>query len=174
MPNKKIDFSNTSIYKIVCNDLNITDIYVGHTTQFTKRKSGHKNRYNNPNSPKYNFKIYNTIRNNGGWENWSMIEIEKYDCNDGNEALARERYWYETLNASLNHQCPNGTQKEYYNQNKETIKARIKKYYESNIKMIKEKKSCVCECICGETYTTSNKSRHKKTKKHIEFVQTLN
>ena len=38
------------------------------------------------------------IRKNGGWENWCMIEIEKYPCNDKNEAKARERYWLETLN----------------------------------------------------------------------------
>ena len=31
-----------------------------------------------------------------------MIEIEKYQCNDGNEARTRERQWYEQLNASLN------------------------------------------------------------------------
>jgi hypothetical protein len=31
-----------------------------------------------------------------------MIEIEKYNCNDGNEARARERYWFEELQAKLN------------------------------------------------------------------------
>ena len=31
-----------------------------------------------------------------------MIEIEKYTCGDGNEARARERYWYEQLQAMLN------------------------------------------------------------------------
>ena len=30
------------------------------------------------------------IRENGDWNNWSMIEIEKYPCNDDNEARARE------------------------------------------------------------------------------------
>ena len=40
------------------------------------------------------------IRENEGWNNWSMIEIEKYPCNDKNEACARERYWYELLNAN--------------------------------------------------------------------------
>ena len=31
-----------TIYKIVCNDLSITDCYVGHTTDFVKRKCNHK------------------------------------------------------------------------------------------------------------------------------------
>jgi hypothetical protein len=96
MPKKIIDFSKIIIYKIVCNDLNITDVYVGHTTNFINRKAKHKSDCNNPNSKSYNYKIYNLIRQNGGFENWSMIEIEKFqDCNDINEASAKERYYYE-------------------------------------------------------------------------------
>ena len=106
MPKKEIDYQNTIIYKIVCNDLNVKDVYVGHTTNFTKRKTRHKYDCINHNSKKRNLKVYETIRDNGGWENWSMIEIEKYNCNDCNEACSRERYWYELLNANLNMICP--------------------------------------------------------------------
>jgi len=70
-----------------------------HTTNFIKRKAQHKSNCNNPNSESYNFKIYNTIRDNESFGNWSLIEIEKYPCNDINEACARERYYYELLNA---------------------------------------------------------------------------
>jgi len=42
MPRKIINYTNTIIYKIVCNDLNITDLYVGSTTDFTNRKYNHK------------------------------------------------------------------------------------------------------------------------------------
>ena len=98
-----IDYSKTIIYKIVCNDLNITDVYVGHTTNFISRKARHKSNCNNINGNEYYFKIYNTIRNNGGWDNWSIIEIENVrDCNDINEACTRERYWYELLNGYQN------------------------------------------------------------------------
>jgi hypothetical protein len=106
MPRKEIDYSKTVIYKIVCDDLNVTDNYVGSTTDFRKRKSTHKSICNNPNSKDYNRKIYQTIRDNGGWDNWTMIEIEKYPCTDNNEALARERYWVEKLNSSLNINVP--------------------------------------------------------------------
>lgn len=95
MPKDIINYSSTIIYKIVCKDLNVKDIYVGHTTNFIRRKANHKYDCNNPNSKPYNFKIYLTIRENGGWSNWEMIEVEKYNCNDRNEAAARERYWYE-------------------------------------------------------------------------------
>ena len=42
MPIQNIKYNNTLIYKIVCNDLNIKDVYVGHTTDFRRRKNCHK------------------------------------------------------------------------------------------------------------------------------------
>jgi len=139
MPKQFIDYSKTIIYKIVCNDLNIRDVYVGQTTNFINRKAKHKSDCNNPNSKSYNFKIYNSIRNNGGWLNWSMIEIEKFqDCNDINEASAKERYYYELLNAKLNSNCPGRNnkeyKKEYYQDNKDNIQKNSKNYYENNKK----------------------------------------
>jgi len=108
MPKCLIKYQNTIIYKIVCNDLNISDCYVGHTTNFTKRKAVHKTYCNNENKDVANsqIKIYKIIRENGGWNNWNMIEIEKFSCNDSNEARARERYWYEKLEPNLNTFCP--------------------------------------------------------------------
>jgi predicted GIY-YIG superfamily endonuclease len=90
MPKINIDYSKTVIYKIVCNDENVNYIYVGSTTNFTKRKCDHKNRCNNINGKEYNHKKYVHIRENGGWENFKMIEVEKYPCNDKREAEARE------------------------------------------------------------------------------------
>jgi hypothetical protein len=99
MPNYILNYENTIIYKLCCQDLNVPYVYVGHTTNFVKRKSGHKTDCNNNNGSKYNFKVYQTIRDNGGWENWSMIKIEDYACSDKLEASKRERYWYEIFNA---------------------------------------------------------------------------
>ena len=127
MPKTNTNYNNTISYKIVCNDLNIKDLYVGHTTNFIKRKNHHKWSCSNIN--RCNLKVYQTIRNNGGWDNWNMIEIEKYPCNDSNEAKSRERYWLETLSASLNRQLPTRTNKEYYNLNKDKINEQKKDYY---------------------------------------------
>ena len=97
MPKTKIDYQKTIVYKIVCNDLNIKDLYIGCTTDFKRRKNEHKNW-----SSTQLDGLYKCIYNNGGWSNWSMIEIEKYPCNDGNEARKQERFWMEKLNATLN------------------------------------------------------------------------
>ena len=132
MPKKEIDYSNTIIYKIVSRDLNIKEYYVGHTTNFTKRKYTHKSNCDNKNSRKYNYNVYKFIRNHEGFDNWSMLEIEKYDCDDLNEACKRERYWIEKLNASLNKVIPTRTKNEYKEANKEVIKEYFKKYGQEN------------------------------------------
>ena len=119
MPKTNCDYLKTIMYKIVCNDLNITDCYVGHTTEFTKRKNSHKSRCTDVDNKMHYFNIYKIIRENGGWTNWSMVEIEKWPCNDGNEARSRERYWYEILNSTLNTEQPSFSMKEYRETNKE-------------------------------------------------------
>jgi hypothetical protein len=143
MPKTNIDYSKTIIYKIVCNDINVVDLYVGFTSDFTRRKANHKNSCINQLKSSYNTKIYKTIRDNGNWINWTMVEIEKYPCNDSNEAHARERHWYETLKASLNSNKPiryheefinyhKDYQKEYYENNKDELIKYQKEYYENN------------------------------------------
>jgi GIY-YIG catalytic domain len=150
MPIQNIKYNNTLIYKIVCNDLNIKDVYVGHTTDFRRRKNCHKS---NCFKIEKNNKLYETINNNGGWENWSMIEIEKYPCNDANEARARERYWLEMFNACLNSNKPISSKQEYYNENKEKIQIYKKQYAELNKEIIQEKK---------RVYTINSKEKRKE------------
>lgn len=135
MPRLKVDYRKTVIYKIVCNDLEVKDLYVGHTTHFTNRKNCHKNRCTNEKNKSYNLKVYKTIRENGGWNNYSMVEVEKFPCKDGNEALARERYWFEQLEAKLNTYSPtlnvenrNENHKEYIKEHAEEIKEYKKQY----------------------------------------------
>ena len=95
-----INYSNTIIYKIQCKDRNCRDVYVGHTTNFINRVLSHKRCSGN--IANTNIKLYRTIMENGGWDNWDMIEIEKYNCSNLTEARIREQYYYELLNANLN------------------------------------------------------------------------
>jgi hypothetical protein len=138
MPITKNDYSQTIMYKIVCKDLNIKSCYVGHTTNFRIRKNSHKSSCCNQNNKKYNLFVYTTIREKGGWDNFQMIEIEKFDCKDGNEAKARERYWIEELKSDLNSSIPTRTYNEYYQDNKEQILEQHKNYRETNKEQILE------------------------------------
>ncbi len=100
MPRLQIDYSNTIVYKIVCKDLDKTECYVGHTTNFVNRKHSHKNVCLTQSLIRT--RLYKYIRENGGWENFDMVEVEKYNCKDVNEAHKYERQWIEKLNAKLN------------------------------------------------------------------------
>lgn len=122
MPLNKIDYSNTIIYKIVCKDLDVKCCYTGYTTNLTERKTSHKSDCNNETGTRYNYKVYQTIRANGGFENWSIIQIEVFPCNNRNEAGSRERVWYEILNSNMNTCVPSRSGKEWYQDNKEAIK----------------------------------------------------
>ena len=96
MPKLIIDYSNTIIYKIICKDKKITDLYVGHTTNFVQRKHSHKESCNSK-SVNFKCKLYNVIRNNGGWDNWEMIMLEFFNCKNSIEAKAKEQEYYEKL-----------------------------------------------------------------------------
>jgi len=97
-----IDYSNTIIYKITCNDSHINDTYVGHTTNFVQRKYAHKQSCANIRSTNYKCKLYETIRNNGGWVNWKMEIINFFNCANQYEARKKEQEYFLLLNANLN------------------------------------------------------------------------
>lgn len=135
------NYNNNVIYKIYCKNETIKDIYIGHTTCFLQRYRLHKSNCNVESSKGYNYKIYKIIRENGGWDNWDMIIIEKYPCENVEQARERERYWIEKESATMNIAIPNRSKKEYsqiYNiVNKEKISEKAKIYRENNKDNIK-------------------------------------
>jgi hypothetical protein len=180
MPRLPINYNNTIIYKIVCRDINVKELYVGHTTDFKSRKQLHK--YD---SKKSMLIVYQCIRENGGWDNWDMIEIEKYNCNDFNEACSRERYYIETLQATLNKNIPNRKKPEYYIDKREERLAYQYEYYkkdgnytydedyqrkyrEENKEVIAECKRKMFVCECGRTLRWCGRSVHLKSKCHLD------
>ena len=102
MPKVDIDYSNTIFYKISCKDESISEVYIGHTTNFVQRKSGHKQSCNNSKSANYSCKLYEFIRQNGGWNNWRMDIIAYHECNDHYEARKKEQELFISHKATLN------------------------------------------------------------------------
>lgn len=151
MPRLNTDYSRTQMYRLVCNDVSITETYVGHTTNWTKRKCSHKSVCNNKNAKYYNLKIYQTIRANGGWDNWLMVLIEVFPCTNILEACKRERELYEQFDAKMNMVKPYRTKeeqntynivnnREYYKLNADAVSETHKKYYEKNKDVILQKR----------------------------------
>jgi hypothetical protein len=133
------------IYKICCDDLP-EYIYVGSTANFRCRKNKHKISCNNGD----NKKLYTTIRENGGWDNWRMVIIE--EC--GEISLVQVRIKEEEcrikLKANLNSIRCHRTEeekkeynkeynKEYRETNEEYLKEQKKQYIQANKEKIKEK-----------------------------------
>ena len=102
MPKVKIDYSNTIFYQIYCKDPSVKDLYIGHTTNFVQRKYAHKRSCVNTKSANYNCKVYETIRNNMGWDNWTMEIIAFHNCEDLYSAKKQEQHYFEEYKATLN------------------------------------------------------------------------
>jgi Rieske Fe-S protein len=148
-------YQNSIIYKLCHqNDLDNENIYVGSTTNFRVRKNKHKNNCNNERAKDYYYPVYQFIRDNGNWDNWQMIPIEVFPCNDKPELEIRERYHIELLKSKLNKIIPGRTKKEYYQDNKEQITEDKKKHYEANKEIINEK---------SKNYREANKEKIAET-----------
>lgn len=148
MPRVAIDYSKTVIYRISHKEIEGMD-YVGSTVNFLCRKGQHKSKCVNPNSKLYNIKLYQTIRDNGGWDCFQMLEIKKYPCTDHREAEAEEENCRKELKATLNmirafrsdeekKEYDKRYKEQYYKDNKEEISERDKQYYEQNKDRITE------------------------------------
>jgi len=84
------------IYKIKSLDPKIDYCYIGSTQNFTKRKCKHKSMCNIINSIT-DTKLYNTMRENGGWDNFQMTPIEEYKCDTPQQARMREQFWINNI-----------------------------------------------------------------------------
>ena len=135
MPN----YSKTSIYKICCKDTTIKDIYIGSTCNFIKRKYQHKSSCHNENTKKYNLKVYQFIRDNGGWFNWDMIQIKEFSCENKREKETEERKHIEELKSTLNSNIPTRSKKEWTETNINKVKKQRKEYKSKNKEKINKK-----------------------------------
>ena len=161
MPN----YNESMIYKLCCKDTTIEEIYIGSTTNFRDRKKAHKKDCNTINKRDYNRKVYQFIRNNGGWDNWDMILIAKVNCNDRLELRKKEREYIEEYKPSLNM---------FKAQLDEKEKLEIKKErYETNREEILEKHKVKITCECGTIIRKCAKARHKRSMKHINLMNTI-
>jgi len=190
-----VSYEKSIIYKLCCKDTDVKDIYIGSTTNFTRRKCEHKGTCNNPNCKQYNYNVYKYIRNNGTFDNWDMVQIEEYKAKDKRDLHTRERYWIELLESKLNCVIPTRNKKEYRSENKVNIKEHSMKYRANNKDMLTEKnriynsenkdkikeknkkyyfenkKKVICEC--GSEVCKNNLSHHRKTQKHIKYLESL-
>ena len=92
-----------TFYKLIhiCNEID-DFVYVGSTSNVKCRKQQHKSNCNNPNYPGYNFKLYQVIRANGGFENFKMAILGTRENITKKEALMVEEEYRKSERANLN------------------------------------------------------------------------
>ena len=134
---------NYTFYRIYSKNPDVTECYIGSTKDFHKRKINHKSTCNNINSDHYNTKIYEYMRNNGGFEEFEIeiIDIIKFSKSD---RLWHERKLIEMYRPTLNIIKPiiTNIEKEqdlkkcmsqYSQTHKLKIKEQQKQYYKNNL-----------------------------------------
>ena len=183
------DYKNGKIYTIRCKD-DPTLIYVGSTTQsLSQRLTDHKRTAKN-NSIKnkyYNFYFYQVMREKR--LDTFYIELhEEHPC-DNKEQLTKQEGKVIREIGTLNSRIEGRTFKEYYQDNKEHRAQTHKEWYDNNrekvLQKVKDyvdqnkeklnlyrKSSVICEC--GQSISYTHKSRHEKTKKHLELMEAKN
>ena len=140
-------------YLIYCKDLDIKEIYVGHSVNFKRRKAEHLRRCINSNE-EHNLKVYKFIRDHGGFENWVFTILEE-DCEK-----IRERFWYEHFDylPQLNTYYPGRTVKEWHQQPESKLK---KKEYQQKYANV------ISKChICGKIYQHKTSLRRHIRENH--------
>lgn len=111
------NYNNTIIYKIFCKSPEVEDFYIGHTTNFLRKKQYHREMSINP---KDNDFLHQFINNNGGFTNFNMVYLDVItNCNNHREI---EKIYHEFIikeGATLNN----------------NIKSKTNTLYEENLKL---------------------------------------
>ena len=118
-----MNYANTKIYKIVCN---VTGkVYIGSTTRkyLSERLAHHRSDYDLYKKGKKGYITSIQVLENNDYD---IILLENFPCNDKNERNARERHYIETIEC-VNKQYPGRTKHEHYEDNKKTIMLKKKR-----------------------------------------------
>lgn len=141
-----------SVYKITDGDLNY---YGSSETTLTRRLTAHKAPTNKCSTNKMNR------------DNLTIEEVEF--CEDTRDLKKRETWWIEN-NECININKPFRTREEKL----ERHKVAGKKYYEANkqkcMEANKRARDRPYSCPCGSNIKFGEKTRHHKSKKHINWL----
>lgn len=180
---KSEDDTIITMYRICPKNKDLHFCYIGQTENFTNRKRQHiRNTSCESDQKHYHLKHYETIRQNGGWDEWEMLEIEKFVCKTKLEARIREQELIQEYKANLNSLSAFVTEEErkqtkkditekYRENNKELLKEQTKKYKEEHKDVIAEQmkkyRAENKEKINQATreYRENNKEKHQEWQK---------
>jgi len=172
--------NNYTMYKILPKNSDLDYCYIGHTNDFADRKRQHKFPCVNASHNKSHLKLYQTIRENGGWDEWQMIELEKFNDKTKLEARIREQELIKEHNANLNMLSAYITEEErmankkkctekFREENKEYLQEQTKKYKEDHKDIISEQMKKYREENKEKIYEKTKEYRENNKEKHQEW-----
>ena len=183
MAKDSMDYQNVGIYKIL-NTVD-DDCYVGSTTQaLSKRMAVHRKSMNSQINRDRLLYIKMKIL---GADKFYIELVEEYPCDNVEQLKQREGHYIRemgTLNKLVagrtreqwktdNFEHRKDWQKKYDAEHKDAKDAYKKEYLKKNGDKIKEWLLTPIQCECGITYTQQCKSRHIKTKRHLQRLEQL-
>jgi len=103
---KRNPLDSFCLYSIRPNCPNDTNLYIGSTICFNRRKAQHKKAVTNKRGGTYYCILYRYIRKCGGWDNFTMEKILDYPCETKHEGLLKEKEYIIKHEATLNSVMP--------------------------------------------------------------------
>ena len=171
-------YYNSVIYKIVCRDPNIQNIFISATSSSPWVHSNmHKQNCNNPESKLYNIPLYKFIRANGGWTNWYVVPMYRFFCSNKNERNAEikravSNNKFSTLNCKNYDDVPDAITpnlSHYYEKDRERYIILARNYAYDNRIEIRKKKTARVVCACKYELSQVHLVRHFKTARHLDY-----
>jgi hypothetical protein len=180
------------VYKIIC-EVDKDFCYIGSTVRtLNVRWSAHKNDYKcwKEEGKVCKMSTYDCY-DRFGINNFSIELIKEYKVCDKNNLEAYEQLWinkskcvnkFNTFRIEYlsqkeyreeNKEVIYEQRKKYREKNKEVIYEKKKKYREKNKEVISEKKKIKTTCECGSIVKKDYLAKHKKTQKHIKYIENL-
>ena len=89
-----------TFYKIAIKDTKYC--YIGSTTNLNRRMGSHKNSCHNYLASTYHLKLYEVIREHGGWQNVEYSIVGLHEVNSRCEAMVQEQKYIVQHKANLN------------------------------------------------------------------------
>ena len=191
-------YQRSKIYSIRSHQTDL--VYIGSTIQpLHKRLYEHRKHYKRWLNDEYNYTTsYEVIQ----YDDHYIELVEEYPCNSKLELLRREGQviretencckiipsrtkteWYQDNRDKILEQMAKYYQDNkdklveihanYYQNNREKILEQIANYYQENRDKISKKGKVKVVCECGSEIRKSDLPRHKRTKKHQSYLESL-
>jgi hypothetical protein len=190
------DYSKGKVYCVKVNTKEEYLPYVGSTTKqyLSQRMENHRRLYDSWKNKKSGYTAIFELFERYGVENCYIELLELYSCNCNDELRKKEREWFDKVECVnivrpyVSEEESKGRVKKWMGENKEERQIYMKNYREKNYdkllqnkrdykiknaEKIKEQMKERYVCICGAESILWNKARHDRTKKHLDYLTTI-